>query len=146
MLAAPRLANSTGGGPPVLAAAASRPALAAPAPLPVMTVLAYGADMGLTLRERSVSSQKAFGADLLEALTATAELINTGRSAGGDGLRTMADVASFGRRYGMGGRAREGDVPALRAYRSRLDAIVAVCEAGDGAAAVRMINALLAET
>jgi len=102
--------------------------------------------MGLTLRERSVSSQKGFGADLLEAVTAAAELINTGRSAGGDGLRTVADVTSFGRRYGMGGRAREGDVPALRAYRSRLDAIVTVGEAGDGPAAVRMINALLAET
>jgi len=102
--------------------------------------------MGLTLREPFVSSQKSFGADLLEALIAAAELINTGRSAGGDGLRTVTDVASFGRRYGMGGRARKGDVPALRAYRARLDGIVTACEAGDGAAAVRMINALLAET
>jgi predicted RNA-binding Zn ribbon-like protein len=110
-----------------------------------MTVLAYGADMGLTLREQSVSSQKGFGADLLEALIAAAELINTGRS-GGDELRTVADVASFARRYGMGGRAREGDAPALRAYRARLDAVLTACEAGDAAAAVRMINALLAET
>jgi predicted RNA-binding Zn ribbon-like protein len=111
-----------------------------------MTVLAYGADMGLTLREQSVSGQKGFGADLLEALIAVAELINTGRSAGGEELRTVAGVASFGRRYGMGGRAREGDVRALRAYRARLDAIVTACESGDGPAAVRMINALLAET
>ena len=102
--------------------------------------------MGLTLREQSVSSQRGFGADLLEALIAAAELINTGRSAGGDGLRTVAGVASFGRRYRMGGRAREADVPALRAYRTRLDAIVTACEAGDTQAAVRMINALLAET
>jgi predicted RNA-binding Zn ribbon-like protein len=111
-----------------------------------MTVLAYGADMGLTLREQSVSSQKGFGADLLEALIAAAELINTGRPAGGEELRTAADVAAFGRRYGMGGRPRETDVAALRAYRARLDAIVTAWEAGDGMAAVRMINALLAET
>src|SRR5262245_45183194 len=76
MLAAPRVASSTGGGPPA-AGPAPRRAGAGPAPLPVMTVLAYGADMGPTLREPSVSSQKGFGADLLEALTAAAELINT---------------------------------------------------------------------
>jgi predicted RNA-binding Zn ribbon-like protein len=102
--------------------------------------------MALTLREQSVSSQKGFGADLLEALVAAAELINTGRSAHGEGLRDVADVAAFGRRFGVGGRARAGDVPALRAYRARLDAIVTSCEAEDGPAAVRMINALLAET
>src|SRR5690349_4816344 len=145
MVAAPRLASRTGDGPPV-AGPGPRPADAAPASLPVMTVLAYGADMGLTPREQSVSSQKGFGADLLEALIAVAELINTGRSAGGEALRTVADVAAFGRRYGMGGRPREADVAALRAYRARLDAIVTASEAGDGMAAVRMINALLAET
>ena len=102
--------------------------------------------MGLTLREQFVSSQKSFGADLLEALIAAAELINTGRSAGGEEFRTAADVAAFGRRYGMGGRSRETDVAALRAHRARLDAIVTTWEAGDGLAAVRMINALLAET
>ena len=102
--------------------------------------------MGSTLGEQSVSSQKGFGADLLEALTAAAELINTGRSRDGEGLRDVADVAAFGRRYGLGGRARAGDVPALRAYRARLDAVVTACEAGDGAAAVSMLNALLAET
>jgi predicted RNA-binding Zn ribbon-like protein len=114
--------------------------------LPVTTVLAYGTDMAATLRERSVSSQKGFGADLRESLIAAAELINTGRSAAGDGLRGVADVAAFGRRYGFGGRARLGDVPALRAHRVRLDAIVTACEAGEGPAAVRMINTLLAET
>ena len=102
--------------------------------------------MGSTLGEQSVSSQKGFGADLLEALTAAAELINTGRSRDGERLRDVADVAAFGRRYGLGGRARAGDVLALRAYRARLDAIVTVCEAGDITAAVRMINTLLAET
>jgi predicted RNA-binding Zn ribbon-like protein len=111
-----------------------------------MTVLEYGTDMALTLGEQSVSSQKGFGADLLEALTAAAELINTGRSPDGEGLRGVADVAAFGRRYGLGGRAQAGDVPALRAYRARLDAAVTACEAGDGPAAVRMINALLNET
>jgi predicted RNA-binding Zn ribbon-like protein len=111
-----------------------------------MTVLEYGTDMALTLGEQSVSSQKGFGADLLEALTAAAELINTGRSRDGEGLRGVADVAAFGGRYGLGGRAQAGDVPALRAYRARLDAAVTACEAGDAPAAVRMINALLTET
>jgi predicted RNA-binding Zn ribbon-like protein len=101
--------------------------------------------MALTLREQSVSSQKGFGADLLEALAAAAELINTGRSAGEE-LRGVADLAAFGRRFGVGGRARAGDVPALRAHRAMLDAVVTACEAGDTPAAVRMINALLAET
>jgi predicted RNA-binding Zn ribbon-like protein len=111
-----------------------------------MTVLEYGADMALTLGEPSVSSQKGFGADLLEALIAAAELINTGRSRDGEGLRGVADVAAFGRRYGLGGRAQAADGPALRAYRARLDAIVTACEAGDSPAAVRLINALLTET
>jgi len=102
--------------------------------------------MESTLGEQVVSSQKGFGADLLEALTAAAELINTGRSRDGEGLRDVAGVAAFGRRYGLGGRARAADVPALRAHRARLDAIVTVCEAGDTPAAVPMINALLAET
>jgi len=102
--------------------------------------------MGATLGEQVVSSQKGFGADLLEALTAAADLINTGRSRDGERLRDVADVAAFGRRYGLGGRARAGDVPALRAYRARLDTIVTACEAGDIPAAVRMINTLLAET
>jgi predicted RNA-binding Zn ribbon-like protein len=111
-----------------------------------MTVLAYGTDMSLTLREQSVSSQNGFGADLLEALLAAAELVNTGRSSDGEGLRDVADVAAFGRRFGVGGRAIQDDVPALRAYRARLDAIVTASEAGQGPAAIRMINALLAET
>src|SRR5262249_1193342 len=54
--------------------------------------------------------------------------------------------AASGRREGRGGRAGEGDVASRRAPRARLDAIVTACEAGDGPAAVRMINALLAET
>src|SRR5262249_61876476 len=101
-------------------------------------------DVGSTLGERFVSSQRSFGPALLEALTAAAELINTGRSRDGEGLRDVADVAAFGRRYGLGGRARAGDMPVLRAYRARLDEIVTACEAGDTPAAVRMINTLLA--
>ena len=75
-----------------------------------------------------------------------AELVNTGRSRDGEGLRVVTDVAAFGRRYGFGGRAQARDVPALRAYRARLDGVVTACEAGDQRAAARMINALLAET
>lgn len=112
-----------------------------------MTVLAYGADMALTLRERAVRSQSSFGADLLEGLTACAELINTGRSGSGDGLRTVADVQSLGDRYAFHGRpAGPPDVARLRAHRARLDAVVTACEAGDEEAAVAMLNALLAQT
>jgi predicted RNA-binding Zn ribbon-like protein len=99
-----------------------------------------------TLGEQFVSSQKGLGADLLEALTAVAELLNTGRSRDGEGLRDAADVAAFGRHYGFGGRARATDVTALRGYRARLDAVVTACEAGDSQRGARMINALLAET
>ncbi len=102
--------------------------------------------MSATLPEQSVSSQKGFGADLLEALVATAELINTGRSGDGEGLRGVADVAAFGSRYGLGGRAQAGDVAALRAYRARLDTVVTACEAGDNTGVVRILNPLLAET
>jgi predicted RNA-binding Zn ribbon-like protein len=78
-----------------------------------------------TLRERSDRSQSGFGADLLEALEACAELINTGRSADGEGLRDVADVQAF-------------PVEAV--------AIAISCEAGDDEAAIGMLNALLAET
>ena len=100
-----------------------------------------------TLGERPDRSQNGFGADLLEALAAATELINTGRSADGDGLRTVADVQAFGDRYAFHGiAARPRDVSRLRAHRARLDAIAAGCESGDDEAAVEMMNALLAET
>jgi hypothetical protein len=100
-----------------------------------------------TLRERSDRSQSAFGADLLEALTACAELINTGRSADGEVLRDVADVQVFGDRYAFHGTgARPKDVARLRAHRGRLDVIVACCESGDNESAIGMLNALLAET
>jgi hypothetical protein len=100
-----------------------------------------------TLGERPDRSQNGFGADLLEALAAATELINTGRSADGDGLRTVADVQAFGDRYAFHGiAAGPRDVSRLRAHRARLDAIAAHCESGDDEAAVERMNALLAET
>jgi predicted RNA-binding Zn ribbon-like protein len=112
-----------------------------------MTVLAYGADMASTLRERADRSQSVFDADLVEALTACAELINTGRSPEGERLRGVADVESFGRRYAFAGRpAGPADVERLRSHRARLAATAGACEAGDEAPAIAMLNALLAET
>jgi predicted RNA-binding Zn ribbon-like protein len=100
-----------------------------------------------SLGERSDRSQSGFGADLLEALGACAELINTGRSADGEGLRDVADVQAFGDRYAFHGTlAGPKDVPRLRERRDRLDAIAASCESGDDEATISMLNALLAET
>jgi len=102
--------------------------------------------MPSTLRERPDRSQSAFDADQLEALTACAELINTGRSGTGEDM-SLPDVESFGHRYAFHGRAAApADVPRLRAHRARLDAIAVACEAGEHAAAIEMLNALLAET
>ena len=100
-----------------------------------------------TLRERSDRSQSGFGADLLEALEACTELINTGRSADGEGLRDGTDVQAFGDRYAFhGDPAGPRDTSRLRGHRARLDAIAASCEAGDDEAAIDMLNALLAQT
>src|ERR1022692_3023818 len=101
MQAAPRVASSTGRRSPAGGAAL----------LSVRTVLAYAADMVSTVRERADRSQSGFGADLLEALTACVELINTGRSAAGGDL-SLPDVESFGHRYAFHGTAAEPrDVP-----------------------------------
>jgi predicted RNA-binding Zn ribbon-like protein len=103
--------------------------------------------MMATLRERSDRSQNTFGADLIEALTAASELINTGRSADGEGLHAEADVQAFGDRYAFHGTgAGPRDVSRLLAHRARLDAIAVSCESGDDVAAIGMLNALLAET
>jgi predicted RNA-binding Zn ribbon-like protein len=100
-----------------------------------------------TLGEPADRSQSGFGADLLEALAASAELINTGRAAAGDELRTVADVQEFGDRYAFHGNpAGPGDLARLRALRARLDGVAVACESGDDAAAIEMLNALLAET
>jgi predicted RNA-binding Zn ribbon-like protein len=103
--------------------------------------------MRSTVRERSDRSQSGFDADLLEALAACAELINTGRSSAGERLHGMADVQSLGDRYAFHGcPATPRDVARLRAHRARLDAIAARCEAGDDPAAIELLNALLATT
>ena len=103
--------------------------------------------MALTLEERADRSQSGFGPDLLEALTACAELINTGRQADGERLRAAADVQAFADRYAFHGRpGQPEDAARLRGYRTRLDAIVTMCEAGDDTAAIGTINALLMRT
>ncbi|SRR6266567_1250934 len=96
----------------------------------------------------------AFGVDQLEALAECVELINLGRrTPGGAGgrdeqLASLDDVVAFGRRHRVQdlGAARSGDVPRLRELRARLDAVAVACEARDEAAAIRGLNALLAET
>jgi predicted RNA-binding Zn ribbon-like protein len=100
-----------------------------------------------TLRERSDRGQSGFGADLLEAVTACAELINTGRSKAGEELLGVADVQAFGDRYAFHGQAaQQPDVARLRQHRARLDEAVSRCEAGDDGGAAAALNALLAET
>jgi predicted RNA-binding Zn ribbon-like protein len=100
-----------------------------------------------TLGEPADRSQSGFGADLLESLAAGAELINTGRAAAGDELQAVADVQEFGDRYAFhGSPAGPGELARLRVLRARLDAVAVACESGDDAAAIEMLNALLAET
>jgi predicted RNA-binding Zn ribbon-like protein len=112
-----------------------------------MTVLPYGADMSTTLRTSGDSSQSHFDADQLEAMTGCVELINTGRSGAGDGLERVADLQQMADRYAFAGvRGTAADLPLVRGYRDRLDAIVTSCEAGDETAAIDQINALLSET
>jgi predicted RNA-binding Zn ribbon-like protein len=103
--------------------------------------------MPASLREPTDSSQSSFGADLLEALAAATELVNTGRSADGEGLRGVADARAMARKYALQGTPAIGrDVSRLIAYRSRLDSVVTACEAGDVPAASGLLNGLLAET
>jgi predicted RNA-binding Zn ribbon-like protein len=112
-----------------------------------MTVSAYDPDMPSTVRERPDRSQSGFDADHLEALTACVELINTGRASAGDSLRGVADVQAIGDRYAFHGcPAVPRDVARLRAHRAQLDAIAGACDAGDDAAAIEMLNALLTKT
>jgi predicted RNA-binding Zn ribbon-like protein len=133
MQAAPSVAISTG-----------RPVAR---PLPVMTVLPYGADMSNTLRGAGDRSQSHFDADQLEAMTGCVELINTGRSTAGEGLAKVADLQEMADRYVFAGvPANAADLTRMRQHRARLDAIVTSCEAGDEAAAIDQINALLLET
>jgi predicted RNA-binding Zn ribbon-like protein len=112
-----------------------------------MTVLPYGADMSTTLRATADRSQSHFDADQLEAMTGCVELINTGRSATGDGLARLADLQEMADRYAFAGiRGKPADLTTAREYRARLDAIVSNCESGDEPAAIDKINALLSRT
>jgi predicted RNA-binding Zn ribbon-like protein len=133
---------------PSAAVSIGRPApRAAELSLAVMTVWPYGTDMSTTLKGRDDRSQSHFDADQLEAMTGFAELINTGRAADGDGLRTLADLQAMADRYAFAGvRAKPGDLARAREYRTRLDSIVSACEAGRESEATEQINALLSET
>jgi predicted RNA-binding Zn ribbon-like protein len=112
-----------------------------------MTVSSYGTDMTTTLTGRDDRSQSHFDADQLEAMTGFVELINTGRAAGGDGLRTLADLQAMAARYAFAGvRGKPDDLVRVRAYRARLDSTVTACEEGNEQAAINQINALLSET
>jgi predicted RNA-binding Zn ribbon-like protein len=107
----------------------------------------YGTDMSSTLRAGHDRSQSHFDADQLEAMTGCVELINTGRSSAGDGLRRLADVQEIADRYAFAGvRGKSADLAAAREYRARLDAVVRSCEASDEAAAIDQINTLLSQT
>lgn len=75
------------------------------------------------------------------------ELINTGRSADGDGLAGLADLQEMADRYAFAGRpGGPADLPRAREHRARLDSIVAACEEGAEAAAIAQINDLLSQT
>ena len=95
-----------------------------------------------------------FGADQLEALAECVDLINTGRitsaspSGSAERLAAVDDVVAFGRRHRVENlsAARASDVPRLRELRSRVDSVAVACMAGDEATAIRLLNALLAET
>jgi len=103
--------------------------------------------MTLTIGGRPDRSQSGFGTDLLEALAGCVELINTGRSATGEGLRGVADVAALGGKYQFHPRrAGQQDLPRLRDHRARLDAAARACETGDVSTAIEILNGLLAQT
>jgi predicted RNA-binding Zn ribbon-like protein len=103
--------------------------------------------MSTTLRATLDRSQSHFDADQFEAMTGCVELINTGRTSSGDGLRALADVQAMADRYAFAGTLGvAGDLGKLRGYRARLDSIVTACEAGAEAAAIEQINALLSQT
>jgi predicted RNA-binding Zn ribbon-like protein len=75
------------------------------------------------------------------------ELINTGRDKAGDTITKVAGLREMAARYAFAGvPASASDLPLIRDYRARLDAIVTACEGGDEPAAIRQINDLLAQT
>jgi len=135
-------------------AAAPPPAAAAVPPptdgvrsLAVMTVLPYGAGMGITIRGAGDRSQSHFDTDQLEAMNGCVDLINTGRDSSGELLRQVADLQEIADRYVFAGvRGTASDVAKAREYRARLDSIVTACEAGQEELAIEQINALLSQT
>src|SRR6201987_5164305 len=96
----------------------------------------------------------AIGVDLLEALAECVALINTGRTTSGsrpgagDSLATLAGIEEFAREHRVENIAavRPRDVPRLRALRARLDEAAAACERDADAAAIALLNDILAET
>jgi predicted RNA-binding Zn ribbon-like protein len=115
--------------------------------LPVMTVPPYGTDMSNTLRGGRDSSQSHFDADQLEAMSGCVELINTGRAKAGDTLARVADLRGMAARYAFAGApACAADLPLIRDYRARLDAVVTWCESGRQSEAIAQINSLLSQT
>ncbi len=79
-------------------------------------------------------------------MTGFVELINTGRSAAGEELRTLPDLQGMADRYAFAGiRGKQADLVRVRDYRSRLDSIVSACEADREPEAIEQINALLSE-
>jgi predicted RNA-binding Zn ribbon-like protein len=80
-------------------------------------------------------------------MTGCVELINTGRSADGDGLVGLPSLQAMADRYAFAGvRGKPADLGLIREYRERLDSIVTACESGAERAAVEQINALLSRT
>jgi predicted RNA-binding Zn ribbon-like protein len=103
--------------------------------------------MSTTLGRYADSSQSHFDADQIEAMAGCTELINSGRSADGVKLTSLAEIQAFADRYAFYGAAGvPADVDRLRGYRARLEEIAVACEAGDLDAAIAKLNALLAET
>jgi predicted RNA-binding Zn ribbon-like protein len=115
--------------------------------LAVRTVSSYGTDMTITLNGRPDSSQSHFDADQIEAMAGCTELINSGRSSGGDLLADLERIQSFADRYAFQGtRGIPADVSRLRAHRGMLDQIARACEVGDIDGAIDRLNTLLAQT
>jgi predicted RNA-binding Zn ribbon-like protein len=75
------------------------------------------------------------------------ELINSGRSADGEKLTSLADIQEFADRYAFYGvPGVPADLDRLRGYRARLEEIAVACESGDLDSAITKLNALLAQT
>jgi predicted RNA-binding Zn ribbon-like protein len=86
-----------------------------------------------------------FGHDTQCALGTVVDLVNTGPEiSGGDGLTGLSDLTDFVARHAISepGRLTKDDLEAVRRLRARLHAIFG---ATDQPAAVRLVNALVAD-